>query len=121
VDAVLAAAQQAMAAYVPDGPPAGVIINNNWVPASFLAANEGEYAVNKGCPVIDPPSTTATTTPPDPTTTATTTPPDPTTTATTTPPDPTTTITPPDPTTTTTTTPPAPHWWRHRHHHHFGN
>jgi hypothetical protein len=107
VDDVLAAAQQAMAAYVLGGPPAGVIINNNWVPAAFLASNEGEYAVNLGCAPIGPPASTASDPASPPTTT------DPTTTTT----DPTTTTT--DPTTTTT----VPTWHRHHHghHHDFGH
>ena len=53
-------AQDAMALYVPFGPPAGVYINGNWVPAAFLAGTaSGNYVVGApGClsPVAPPTS-----------------------------------------------------------------
>ena len=54
VDTVLAAADQALGLYVPGDQPAGVIINGNWVPAAYLAANAGSYAVTTGCPTPTP-------------------------------------------------------------------
>jgi hypothetical protein len=53
-------AQDAMALYVPFGPPAGVYINGNWVPAAYLAGPaSGNYIVGAaGCtnPVAPPTS-----------------------------------------------------------------
>jgi hypothetical protein len=53
-------AQDAMALYVPFGPPAGVYINGNWVPAAYLAgAASGNFVVGAaGCvnPVAPPTS-----------------------------------------------------------------
>ncbi|MGA3218116.1 MAG: hypothetical protein ABSE77_03395 [Acidimicrobiales bacterium] len=66
---VLSAAQQAIAAYVPGGPPAGVTINNTWVPAVFLLTNAGEFGGGLGlCVQTAPPATTTdgSTTPTDP-------------------------------------------------------
>ena len=66
VDAVLAAANQAMSLYVPGDQPAGVIINGNWVPAAWLASNAGLYAVTTGCPPTPTPVTTPVTVAPVP-------------------------------------------------------
>jgi hypothetical protein len=56
---VLSAAQQAIAAYVPGGPPAGVTINNTWVPAVSLLTNAGNFADDLGlCTQTAPPATT---------------------------------------------------------------
>ena len=66
---VLAAAQQAIAAYVPGGPPAGVTINNTWAPAVLLLTNAGYFAGDLGwCAQVAPPTTTNDdpTTPTDP-------------------------------------------------------
>ena len=71
---VLGAAQAALAAYVAGGPPAGVTINNDWVPAVYLLTNAGQFAGGSGlCTQIattttptttDPPTTTPPTTDP---------------------------------------------------------
>jgi hypothetical protein len=54
-----------MALYVPFGPPAGVYINGDWVPAAYLAGTaSGNYVVGSaGCvnPVSAPPVVTTTT------------------------------------------------------------
>ena len=59
-------AQDAMALYVPFGPPAGVYVNGNWVPAAYLAgAASGNYIVGApGCtnPVAPPTSVPISTT-----------------------------------------------------------
>jgi hypothetical protein len=118
---VLGAAQAALAAYVAGGPPAGVTINNDWVPAVYLLTNAGQFAGGSGlCTQIattttptttDPPTTTPPTTDPPTTDPPTTDPPttDPPTT------DPPTT----DPPTTTppTTDPQSWQGWGHGHHH----
>ncbi len=98
---VLGAAQAALAAYVAGGPPAGVTINNDWVPAVYLLTNAGQFAGGAGlCTQIATTTTPTTTDPPttDPPTT-----------------DPPTT----DPPTTTppTTDPPSWQGWGHGHHH----
>jgi hypothetical protein len=64
---VLSAAQAAIAAYVPGGPPAGVTVNNMWVPAVFLLTNAGQFTEVLGLcnqapaannsPTTDPPTT----------------------------------------------------------------
>jgi hypothetical protein len=59
-------AQDAMALYVPFGPPAGVYINGNWVPAAYLAGTaSGNFVVGAaGClnPVAPPTSVPISTT-----------------------------------------------------------
>ena len=45
---MVAAGQQAEALYVPGGPPAGLIINGNWMPAAMVV-NSGEYIGANGC------------------------------------------------------------------------
>jgi hypothetical protein len=44
---VMAAANQAMSLYAPGGPPAGVIVNGNWIPAG-IAASTGGYLTTTG-------------------------------------------------------------------------
>jgi hypothetical protein len=130
---VLGAAQAALAAYVAGGPPAGVTINNDWVPAVYLLTNAGQFAGGSGlCTQIattttptttDPPTTAPPTTTPPTTTPPTTDPPatDPPTTdpPTTDPPttDPPTT----DPPTTTPPTTDPPSWQGSGHGHHHGD
>jgi hypothetical protein len=108
---VLGAAQAALAAYVAGGPPAGVTINNDWVPAVYLLTNAGQFAGGAGLCTQIATTTTPTTTDPPTTDPPTTDPPttDPPTT------DPPTT----DPPTTTppTTDPPSWQGWGHGHHH----
>ena len=38
---VLAAAQKALSLYIPGGPPAGVIVNGNWIPAGMVTTSTG--------------------------------------------------------------------------------
>jgi hypothetical protein len=45
---VLAAAQQAAGLYVPGGPPAGVIVNGNWIPVAMVSKSN-EYVNNSAC------------------------------------------------------------------------
>jgi len=62
---VLGAAQAALAAYVAGGPPAGVTINNDWVPAVYLLTNAGQFAGGAGlCTQIATTTTPTTTDPP---------------------------------------------------------
>ena len=58
--------------YVPNGPPAGIIVNGNWVPAALAATTPGNFVDYDGCPVPQPPVTTPVTV--APTTTPTTAP-----------------------------------------------
>ncbi len=44
---VMAAAKQAMSLYVSGGPPAGVIVNGNWIPAG-IATSTGGYSTTTG-------------------------------------------------------------------------
>jgi len=45
---VMAAAQDAINLYAPGDPPAGVIVNDDWVPAA-LAARTVQFAATSGC------------------------------------------------------------------------
>lgn len=55
---VAQAAQQALSAYTPGGPPAGVTINGNWVPASLAASNPAVAASGQtGLAAYNPPYT----------------------------------------------------------------
>jgi hypothetical protein len=99
---VISAAEQAIAAYVPGGPPAGVTVNNTWVPAVALLTNAGQFADDLGtCNQVAPATTNDPTDPPSTGPNGT---------------DPNGT----DPNGTDPNGPPSCHWRDHGHHHGWG-
>ncbi|MGP8206446.1 MAG: hypothetical protein ACLQVK_10435 [Acidimicrobiales bacterium] len=62
---IVQTAEDAMALYVAFGPPAGVYVDGNWVPAAYLAGTaSGNYVVGPAAclnPVLPPPVVTTTT------------------------------------------------------------